>query len=286
MSDPLFLAKAQLHHGNYWIVKYTKENEFAYKLHYHDFYEVQLYPYDSGTLVINEQEHELQGGEIVLINIFEPHMFLRKNNSKTERYSISLAPDLLLSLCSKSSNILTIFNKRNPNYPIMRLNNNAFAKYLGILNQLNNINIAHGRDILERSLLYKLVAYLYDQFYSEVYSNPLDLSAITTVIKLLSYIDEHISEDLSLERLAAEVNFSKFYTCKLFKKYTGNTLNNYIVSKRLEKSAYFLTESISIGEVCKKFGFNNYSYFYKAFKKMYGVNPSEFKTSVSKNIDI
>ena len=99
------------------------------------------------------------------------------------------------------------------------------------------------------------------------------------VADLVDFINTHLSEDLSLERLASEVNYSEYYICRIFKSITNYTLTNYIIEKRISKAAYYLKGDLPIGKVAENAGFNNYSYFYKTFKKMMGVSPIEYRTS-------
>ena len=99
------------------------------------------------------------------------------------------------------------------------------------------------------------------------------------VTKLIGYIDEHISEDLSLENLSEYVNFSTFHLSRMFKRYTGTTLNKYIINKRIDKAKLLLEGSMSITNVSKEVGFNNYNHFYRTFKNVTGVSPADYKES-------
>jgi len=279
MSTATFLSHAEVYTGDYRVMVYHNKNEFNRGLHYHDFFEVQLYSSDAGTLVLNGQDYRIKRGDIVMINLFEPHMLLVDPTTYQDRYCISFNPNFILSSCSEKSNLLKIFNRGSRDNPIAHLGEDDFNRYINILKRFNHISIKHGRDLLERSMLYEIMANLYNDFYDDHQASAVDLQSFTTIIKLVRFIDDHIAEDLSLERLAAEVNFSKFYTCRVFKKYTGYTLNKYIVSKRIERSKVLLKESMSISDISKSSGFNNYSYFYKTFKKSYGINPAEYKAA-------
>ena len=61
------------------------------------------------------------------------------------------------------------------------------------------------------------------------------------IAKLVDYINNHLSEDLSLGVLAQEVSYSEYYICRIFKKVTNYTLTNYIVEKRIAQAAHYLT---------------------------------------------
>ena len=65
--------------------------------------------------------------------------------------------------------------------------------------------------------------------------------------KILSYIDAHPDQDLTLERLAEELHYSKFYMARTFKADTGMTLCKYIQGRRLETAARELAETNRTG---------------------------------------
>ena len=72
--------------------------------------------------------------------------------------------------------------------------------------------------------------------------------------------------------------FSPYHFHRVFKFITEETLNEYVTRRRIEKSASELIhKSIRISEISAKCGFNDSSSFTRAFKKHYGVNPTEFR---------
>ncbi|OBX27260.1 AraC family transcriptional regulator [Gelidibacter algens] len=102
---------------------------------------------------------------------------------------------------------------------------------------------------------------------------------IKRINKVLKYIDDNLDKDLSLEKLSAIACYSPFHLHRLFKAYTNETLNSFITRKRIEKTASVLIhkKEITITELALSYGFNSNSSFTRAFKKSYGVSPSEFK---------
>lgn len=271
-----FLSQESLYSGNYFYIERNNQNEVDYGVHYHDFYEVQFYKSIFGKLIIHDKEYEVFSGDIALINAFEPHRLILEQTPSQERFCLNFGPSFLLSLSSEHSNILGIFSSANPKYPLMHFTEEEFAKYTSMLSRFSNMKLLNGRDILEKAYLYELLAHIYNHFYDKAETTHKE-PHVSLMIKLIQYIEEHLSEDLSLQRLAAEVNFSRYHLCRVFKNYTGYTLNQYIVSKRIEKARSLINGTDSISEISKNVGFNNYSYFYKTFKKTYGVSPAEWK---------
>lgn len=90
---------------------------------------------------------------------------------------------------------------------------------------------------------------------------------------IIEYINENITEDLSLDKIAKKFFLTKQYLCKIFKKNTGYTINKYISYRRivLVREAYF--GGMSLSEACYKAGFNDYSSFYRAYSKIANESP-------------
>lgn len=102
---------------------------------------------------------------------------------------------------------------------------------------------------------------------------------ISRINAALHYVEEHLAEDLSLEKVAAAACYSPFHFHRVFKLITGEPLNVYIHRKRVEKSAIALARksSPSINEIGIQYGFTSNSSFTRAFKKHYGLSPTAFR---------
>lgn len=96
--------------------------------------------------------------------------------------------------------------------------------------------------------------------------------------RVFEFIDENLGSDLSLNIVSEIAFFSPFHFHRVFKFITGETLNGYISRQRIEKSALdLLHKKITATEIAHKYGFSDNSSFSRAFKKYFGVNPTEFK---------
>ncbi|WP_126652952.1 AraC family transcriptional regulator [Chryseobacterium aureum] len=100
-------------------------------------------------------------------------------------------------------------------------------------------------------------------------------------MKTIQYIDSHIDMNLSLERVSEVGAYSPFHFHRIFKLVTGETLQNYIIRKKVEKSALYLAvhKEMEIKDIYWDLGFSNHSVFCKTFKKYYGLAPTEFRRS-------
>jgi AraC family transcriptional regulator len=102
---------------------------------------------------------------------------------------------------------------------------------------------------------------------------------IKSINKALNYIEQHLESELSLEVVSKIAHYSPFHFHRLFKAFTNETLNHYIARKRVEKASAVLLrkKEVTISELSLQFGFTSNSSFTRAFKKFYGVSPSDFR---------
>ncbi|HHV11664.1 MAG TPA: helix-turn-helix transcriptional regulator [Clostridiales bacterium] len=105
------------------------------------------------------------------------------------------------------------------------------------------------------------------------------------VQEVKSYINNHLQEELSVDFLAKRVYVSTAYLCHVFKKEENKTLVEYITQARLFYAAELLKDSNnSVSCVAASVGYNNYCYFTKVFKKIYGMSPSQYQQKCSLRI--
>ena len=108
------------------------------------------------------------------------------------------------------------------------------------------------------------------------------LSQYSPIIKqALTFIDLNLSSNLTVKKVALEVNLSPDYLTRLFKKELGVTVITYINQKRIYRSLKLLkTTNLSIEEIGDLIGLSNTSYFYTLFKKEIGISPKQYRNGL------
>ena len=99
--------------------------------------------------------------------------------------------------------------------------------------------------------------------------------------KILQFIQEHYSEDITVEDVAAQVHISRTECFRCFQKITGQSPKSYLNSYRIRQAMRQLeTTDDSITAICFSCGFNNMSYFVKRFRESAGVSPGKYRELV------
>lgn len=96
--------------------------------------------------------------------------------------------------------------------------------------------------------------------------------------KVIDFITTHISEDLSLDRLADEAGFSRFHFHRIFSAMIGETPADYVLRNRLELAANFLVKTNrTVTQIAMEFGFSSPAVFTRAFRQYFHCTPRDYK---------
>ena len=91
------------------------------------------------------------------------------------------------------------------------------------------------------------------------------------------YIREHLNENLSVEVVSREFHYSRTRLSVLFKNATGQTINEYITRKRIEKAKQLLLEGkLSVTQIAREVGYSSPQYFSRRFSQITGVSPTAY----------
>lgn len=96
------------------------------------------------------------------------------------------------------------------------------------------------------------------------------------ITKIIQFVNEHYSENISLQDAADKVFFSPVYCSRFFKKQTGENFSDYLLRVRMENAVKFLRENKKITDISRDCGYSNSGYFTRIFKEYYKCTPSEY----------
>jgi AraC family transcriptional regulator len=95
----------------------------------------------------------------------------------------------------------------------------------------------------------------------------------------LEYIEDNLSQNISLVEIARQIDMSQHYFCRSFKQSIGITPHQYLIQQRVERAKQLLTRSkLTILDITDECGFANPSHFAKYFRQHTGISPRQFRS--------
>lgn len=250
------------------------------KLHWHEETEIIVIKKGKGIVSVDLTEYHVQTGDILFVMSGQLHSIAQYENNSMEYENILFKPRLLKAsgndLCweqflaplfSSTVSIPTIFHGNATLYPTLA-------------GEIDRIDSLCDKKPVGYQLAVK--GHLFLLFYtlsSEAITSTLpDRKRLDKIKVVISYVEEHYAQTITIEEMAALCYFSKSYFMKFFKDSMGSSFVTYLNDYRLEVAANMLqaTEDniLYIANAC---GFDNLSYFNRSFKKKYGVTPGKFR---------
>lgn len=135
----------------------------------------------------------------------------------------------------------------------------------------------HVRDMHINELLAALLSRLMASAWSPP-SQHKSAGSHRTLYDIKAWIDQHFHEKIALDDLADKFFINKFYLTRLFKEQYGSSIGNYILSLRISRAKELLRfTNMPIDEIGQRCGVPDANYFSRAFRKIEGVSPSEYR---------
>ncbi len=150
-----------------------------------------------------------------------------------------------------------------------------YKKFLTILN--NILNDRKGKNF--ETVIKNFMSEIFENYCDINYISKRDNQYYNIINKARQFIMKNIDKDISLDRLSGYLGYSKSYVIRIFKNVYGQTPHAFIVNQKINRAKMLISmeERKTLGEIAKETGFYDQSHFTKNFKKIYGVNPKEYK---------
>ncbi|MGM9985830.1 MAG: helix-turn-helix transcriptional regulator [Bacillaceae bacterium] len=101
---------------------------------------------------------------------------------------------------------------------------------------------------------------------------------IKTIVSMIDWIEENIEDNPTLEKMSSFVGYSSFYCSAKFHEYVGVSFKEYLIKRKLALAAFELQQSKGrIIDVALKYGFSSHEAFTRAFFRVYGYTPYQFR---------
>lgn len=261
-------------------ISHLYNTERTMDVHIHDCYEIYYSISGGKQFLIGDCLYDFVPGDIFFINTFESHHLLALDQLEHERVVIHIHPEYLKQFSTEQTDLNYCFSSRIGQYcNKCSLTANEQKRFMYFIHELSSEN-QYGQDLLDFSHFLKLMVFLNEIFAKKDRSESEKISPsgkrYEQFNNILSYINQHLSEDLNIQGLANYFYLSPSYLCKIFKQETGTTINKYITAQRITLAKSLLTDGHSVADTCDMCGFGDYSNFLKTFTKIVGISPKKY----------
>ena len=261
-------------------ISHLYNTEKTMDVHIHDCYEIYYSISGGKQFLIGDHLYNFAPGDIFFINTFESHHLLELDQLEYERVVIHVHPEYLKKFSTEQTDLNHCFSSRvGKCCNKCSLSANDQKRFMYFIHDLSSEN-QFGQDLLDVSLFLRLMVFLNEVFTKRDNFKPKEMSPSGKRYEqfndILSYINQHISEDLNIQTLANHFYLSPSYLCKIFKQETGTTINKYITAQRITLAKSLLAEGHAVADTCNMCGFGDYSNFLKIFTKTVGISPKKY----------
>ncbi len=264
-------------------------NEKTMEIHMHDYYEIYFSVSGGKQFLIDNRVYEFGPGDIFFINQFESHYLSKVDQTTHMRVVIFIHPEYLKQFSTRQTDLNYCFTYRDPVWGHKRsLREEERKRFLYYIHKLSEER-GFGQDVLDQSVFLELITFLNSIFVSRCHEGqPCVRDEPRAVLKprhcqidqILDYINQNLTENLSIPGLAAHFYLSSSYLSKIFKDATGTTINQYITAKRISRAKILLAEGHPVAEACSLCGFGDYSNFLKSFTRAVGISPKKYASFI------
>jgi len=267
---------------DFHIKEITKPHE-ALSLHSHDYY--QIYYLKSGRLIhhFENVSAELKARDVFIIPPNLPH-YVEKASKEVCFYSISFMPGYITDIVKANKLVadfihcITDLSSEGIEPSLtLRLDDVALADILVQKIMQEFSSDITGKDQLIKSSLSLLISIFARAYLEDRCEKVRFVSEREAIMHCIGYINNHLSEPVTLQEMAQRTAMSKSSFCENFRKITGETFHRYLNRKRIEAAADLIKSGTPVFRAAMDMGYDDLSTFYRNFKKHFGVSPSEYK---------
>ena len=243
--------------------------------HYHEFYKLLFLVSGNGGYSVEGKRYLLHTGDIVLIGKHCVHRPEFESGNTYERIILYISPDFLERQSTSDCKLYDCFSGEQGH--VLRPDDSTRKYLFSQIKSLENTlsDTRYGRTVLSNSILLKVIVEISRGMMEKQGEHPGPILPKNKRIQdIMHYLDEHLTEDISIDLLADKFYLSRYHMMRRFKEETGTTIHTYLSDKRLLMARDLINQGHPATETCFLCGFQNYASFSRAYGKLFGTTPT------------
>lgn len=279
LAKDTFTFRQSMRKNDFECYHYIDDSPLYIPFHDHEFYEIFFFLSGNASYIIEGRTYQLRAGDILLTDNKDIHRPVVYKGKTYERFVLWIDPVFLSDLSSEDCDLTSCFYASSEKkYKLIRPDGSTLTHLKSIFEKMLESckSSEFGCNLLSKIYLTEFLVYLNRAYFATGEDIIKDITQNKKINEVIEYINNHLNEELTLDILSNAVYVSKSHLGHLFKTYTGLTLYQYIIKKRLTTARNMLKMNTPAIEACMSCGFTDYSNFLKAFKREFGTSPKSF----------
>ena len=283
-----FNSRQYMINKNFELYYYSDTDIKNVQIHSHNYYELYFFIKGNVLIDISGNTLPLKSGDVVIIPPKTKHrLTVQSQTMPYQRFILWISEEFYNQLLTISPDFDYLFHKpehtQNYIYHFDIISFNTIqVKIIELLEEMHAFRF--GNDALISSCINSLIMTISRMIY-ESENQVITKENPSLYQNILKYIETHINEDISLDSIANSFYVSKYHIAHTFKNQMGLSIHQYALKKRLSLCKAAIASGSNISTAFLECGFRDYSSFYRAFKKEFGISPKEFKSSLLEIMD-
>ncbi|MCQ2575828.1 MAG: AraC family transcriptional regulator [Treponema sp.] len=252
----------------------------SHGLHAHDYFEIYLHINGGRQYCVDDTVFELKQNQIIIIPPLHMHgLVCDKDLIDYERCYLYITPETLKKCGFNKIDLCSLFEDSCNNKKFScEISSDEGCKIINHLKKIEENSSAENNEFVLED--YSLILDILNIVQKNYISNSKITNQITVnsgMYKVLHFINEHFTENISINQLSNLFNMSESALSHEFRKYSNKSVYDYILYKRIIKAKELLLSDLSLTQIALECGFNDYSNFLRVFKKFSNCSPKEYK---------
>lgn len=246
------------------IQKAPRENKHRYSRHFHESGELLLLISGNVQYSVDGKSYALKSYDVLLIPPYTYHFLIPISDDDYESYVINIRMDF-----AKNERLKKLFS---PPYIINIANDSVLRRMFTLFDYYyENYTFDDFKEASDHLMQELLICLSYKTKRDVVGWDR--HKGDTLITQITSYINENLIGELNADIIARHLNFSRSYVQNQFSEVMGIGLKQYINQKKIYAAHSDIQNGISPNEAAQKYGYADYSCFFRQYKKIFGVSP-------------
>lgn len=243
------------------------------QIHYHGCYEIYYFVCGDVDYHVEGRVYHLTPNSLILLSPYVFHGAQVKSNAEYIRYSVYLTQEDIIAehralLFSAFPNghkgsAKEVFYENTESFDL-----HSFFQHLFQSREESESGQNPYYPIFLEALLAQIT-----QMCWKLCPSTAALYSSNNVMRIIDYLNVHLTEPITLDELAKQFYISKYYMNRAFKKAVGTTVIDYLIYKRVSRAKQLILGGLTASDAAMQSGFQDYSSFYRAYKKIMGNSP-------------